>query len=126
MAVPTYDPDSILHTIKRSLDIAIDDISFDSVLVLHINSVLSDLYQLGIGAYGTQEHQIEDENEQWPTILGTQSNLTMIKSYMNLRVRLLFDPPVTGFTTTSFQNQIDKMEWRIKTAAGSSPNTSEV
>jgi hypothetical protein len=123
---PVLESDSILNTIKRSLDIATDDTSFDTSLLLNINSVFSDLYQLGLGTYGSDEHEINDENDLWSTVLGTTKNMNMIKSYVTLRVRLLFDPPTTGFTTTSFQAQIDKMEWRIKTAASSTPNSDEV
>jgi len=118
--------DSILNTVKRSLDIATDDHSFDTALMLHINSVFSDLYQLGLGAYGSDEPEVNDENDLWSDILGSQKNLNMIKSYTCLRVRLIFDPPAAGFTTTSMQNQVDKMEWRIKVAASSQPNTDEV
>lgn len=123
MTDPVIESDSILDTIKRSLDIATDDSSFDTALVLHINTVFSDLYQLGLGIYGSDEIQIEDSDFGWADAFDSQKNLSMIKSYVYLRVRLIFDPPATGFTTSSMQNQIDKMEWRIKIAASSSPNT---
>ena len=126
MTDPGLESDSILNTVKRSLDIATDDASFDTALILHINTVFSDLYQLGLGAYGSDEHQIGDQNDTWTDAVGSQKNLGMIKSYVALRVRLIFDPPPAGFTTTSMQNQIDRMEWRIKVAASSQPNTAEV
>lgn len=126
MTDPVLDSASVLNTVKRSLDISTDDTSFDTVLILHINTVLSDLYQLGLGVYGSDEHEIDDANDLWETIIGSQKNLNMIKSYINLRVRLIFDPPQAGFTTDSFQKQVDKMEWRIKTATSSSPNADEI
>lgn len=126
MADPVFASDSILNTIKRSLDIATDDTSFDTALLIHINSVFSDLYQLGLGVYGSAEYEIVDDTALWITAVGLQKNLGMIKSYMALRIRLIFDPPAAGFTTTSMQNQVDKMEWRIRTAASSSPNTSDI
>lgn len=126
MPDPVLETDSILNSVKRSLDIAPDDTSFDTVLLLHINTVFSDLYQLGLGAYGSDEHVVNDANDLWTTVLGTQKNLNMIKSYVHLRLRLLHDPPAAGYTTNSFQSQIDKMEWRIRTAASSDPNASEV
>lgn len=126
MADPVLESDSILNTIKRALDIAPDDNSFDTALLMHINAVFSDLYQLGLGVYGSDEHEINDANDLWSTVLASTKNLNMIKSYVSLRVRLLFDPPATGFTTNSFQAQVDKMEWRIRTAASSSPNTSDI
>lgn len=126
MADEVFESDSILNTLKRSVDIAADDDSFDTVLLLHINSIFSDLYQIGLGAYGTEEKQIADETDTWAEIFGNQKNLAMIKSYFNLRLRLLFDPPQAGFTTASFDKQIEKMEWRIRDAAKSQPNTSEI
>lgn len=126
MADSVFASDSILNTIKRSLDIATDDTSFDTALLIHINTVFSDLYQLGLGTYGSDEYELIDEAGLWLTAVGLQKNLSMIKSYMVLRIRLIFDPPATGFTTTSMQNQIDKMEWRIKVAASSLPNPQEV
>lgn len=122
MADPVLETDSILNTVKRSLDIATDDNSFDTALLLHINTVFSDLYQLGLGAYGSDEIEINDETDTWADAIGAQKNLNMIKSYVALRVRLIFDPPAAGFTTNSFQAQIDKMEWRIRYASESTPN----
>lgn len=123
MTDPVFESDSILNTVKRSLDVAIDDTSFDTALILHINSVFSDLYQIGLGAYGDVEFEVTGANNTWTIAFGSQQNLGMIKSYVALRVRLLFDPPQAGFTTLSMQSQVDKMEWRIRTAASSSPNS---
>lgn len=122
----TLASDSILNTVKRSLDIATDDDSFDTSLLIHINTVFSDLYQIGLGVYGSEEFAITSADELWTAALGEQQNLNMIKSYVTLRIRLIFDPPQAGFTTNSFQSQIDKMEWRIRAAASSSPNLSDI
>lgn len=113
--------DSILTSTKLALNIAADDTNFDVVILMHINSVFSDLQQIGVGLTDDQ-FEVADENATWSDALTTQKNLASIKSYMNMRLRLLFDPPAAGFTTDSFQRQIDKMEWRIKVAASSTPN----
>lgn len=119
MTVSTQD--SILTSTKLALNIAADDTNFDVVILMHINSVFSDLQQIGVGLTDDQ-FEVADENATWADALTTQKNLASIKSYMNMRLRLLFDPPAAGFTTDSFQRQIDKMEWRIKVAASSTPN----
>lgn len=127
MAAPTAsETDSILNSVKRSLDIAPDDTSFDTVLLLHINTVFSDLYQIGLGEYGSEAIEITDANDIWSGAFGDLKNLNMIKSYVYLRVRLLHDPPQAGYTTNSFQAQIDKMEWRIRLATHRSPNPTEI
>jgi hypothetical protein len=115
------DNDSVLNSVKKVLGIDSGYTIFDLDITLHINSVLSTLQQLGVGLTDDQA-EIQDKNDTWDSILTTQKNLSMIKSYIYLRVRLLFDPPATGFTTDSFQRQIDQLEWRITVAASSVPN----
>ena len=126
MPDPVLEIDSIVNSVKRSLDIAPDDPSFDTVLLMHINSVFSDLYQIGLGAYGSDEFVVTGPNDVWASAFKDQKNINMIKSYVTLRLRLLFDPPQAGFTTNNFQAQIDKMEWRIRMATSHSPNSTEV
>jgi hypothetical protein len=118
--------ESILNSVKRSLDVAPEDTSFDTVLIIHINTVISDLYQIGLGQYGTDQITITDANDTWETAFGSMKNIDMIKSYVYLRLRLLHDPPQAGYTTASFQSQIDKMEWRIRLATHRDPNSSEI
>lgn len=125
MADP-LETESILNSVKRSLDVAPEDTSFDTVLIIHINTVFSDLYQIGLGQYGTDQMTITDANDTWETAFGSMKNIDMIKSYVYLRLRLLHDPPQAGYTTASFQSQIDKMEWRIRLATHRDPNSSEI
>lgn len=104
-------PESILKSIKKTLNLASDYEAFDPDVVMHINSVFSDLYQLGVGpALG---FMIEDEGKTWDEFLGNDLRLNNIKTYVYLRVRLLFDPPSTGFHTKAMQDQIQELAWRI-------------
>jgi hypothetical protein len=125
MADPPSASDSILSSVKQSLGIAPEYTAFDLEIVLHINSVLSTLQQLGVGLTDEQL-EITDSTATWSNLFTTQKNLAMIRSYIYLRVRLLFDPPATGFVTTSFANQIKELEWRITVATSSAPNESPV
>lgn len=122
---PEVDPKaSILISTKKMLQIAADDDSFDTDIILHINSVFSILQQIGLGLTD-EEFVVEDETQLWEQAVTSQKNLNMIKSYMYLKVRTMFDPAASGFVTDSFERQIKEFEWRIMVAASSTPNLSE-
>lgn len=116
--------DSILQSTKKVLGIASDYTAFDIDIALHINSVLSTVQQVGVGLTDSQL-EIEDETQTWTDLLTTQQNLVMVRSYIYLRVRQLFDPPASGFVTDSFDRQIKELEWRMSVAAETSPNVSD-
>lgn len=102
---------SILTSTKRALGLAEDYTAFDYEIIMHINSVFSTLNQLGVGP--DVGFMIEDKEATWEAFLGSDPRLNHIKTYMYLRVRLLFDPPTTGFTTTAMEKQIKELEWRL-------------
>lgn len=101
---------SILNDIKEQLGLVPDDPSFDTEIVIHINTVFMTLAQLGVGP--PSGFMITGSTEQWDQFVD-ETNLNAVKSYMFLRVKLLHDPPGTGFTTQSFDRQITELEWRL-------------
>lgn len=101
---------SILNSVKKLIGVSESDPSFDVDIMLHINSVFSTLFQLGIGP--DEGFQIEDDSATWDTFM-TDNRLNFIKTYVYLKVRLLFDPPQTSFVIDSIQKQIAELEWRI-------------
>lgn len=103
--------DSILDTIKKSLSIDPDDTAFDTDILMHVNSVFSDLNRLGVGPLDGFE--ITDRTTGWSTYTGADKNLNAVKTYMYLRVRLLFDPPATSFHLDSWSKQVDKYEFLL-------------
>lgn len=103
--------DSILDSIKKVLNVPADYTAFDPDITMHINTVFSALNQLGVGPQ--DGFAIEDKFAVWDSFLGGDARLNNVKSYMFLRVRLLFDPPGNSFAVTSFQEQIKELEWRI-------------
>ena len=106
--------DSILLTIKKMLGLVDDYTVFDTDIIIHINSVLSALQQMGIGAVG---FSITGDEEQWNDFLADDSlNLSMVKSYVYMRVRLLFDPPSSGTVIEAYNKAISEFEWRAFTA----------
>ena len=101
---------SILNSVKKLIGVSESDPSFDVDIVLHINSVFSTLFQLGVGP--DEGFQIEDDSATWDDFV-TDNRLNFIKTYVYLKVRLLFDPPQTSFVIDSLKVQIAELEWRI-------------
>jgi hypothetical protein len=103
--------DSILISTKKILGIAEDYTVFDVDIVTHINSVFSTLHQLGLGP--VTGFVIFGPEETWDLFLDNDPRINAVKSYMYLRVRLLFDPPTTSYLITSLKEQAQEMEWRL-------------
>lgn len=102
---------SILTSTKKTLNLAEDYTAFDEDIIVHINSVFSTLNQLGVGPI--EGFMIEDKDTTWDAFLGSDPRLNHVKTYMYLRVRMLFDPPTTGYHTEAMQKQIEEHEWRL-------------
>lgn len=102
---------SVLTSVKKTLNIAEDDTAFDPELVLHINSIFSVLNDLGVGP--VEGYEIVDKEDTWESFLGVDPRLNKVKTYMYLRVRLLFDPPTTSYLIEATEKQVQELEWRI-------------
>lgn len=115
--------DSILTSIKKLLGITEDYEHFDTDIIMHINSVFMILTQIGVGP--SSGFFIEDKNSKWSDFIKDASQATMmgIRSYMYLRVKLLFDPPQSGIVTEMMNNQIKELEWRLNVNAEPVPVT---
>lgn len=107
--------DSILTSIKKLLGIAEDYEHFDQDLIIHINSVLSILTQLGVGP--SEGFSIEDENATWNDFIPEDKRLSSIRSYVYMKVKLLFDPPLSSSVMESMNRMINEFEWRLNVAA---------
>lgn len=105
--------DSILLSMKKMLMVADDDHAFDTDLKIHINSVFFALYQLGVGP--DTPFSIDDENDTWDEFM-TRLDIEAVKSYMFLRLRLLFDPPATATMYDAIDKQTKEFEWRLNSA----------
>lgn len=108
--------DSILQSIKKMLGPTEDYTYFDSDIVIHINSVLMILNQLGVGP--KQGFFITGESETWSDYLGDNAGkIELVKSYIYLKVKLIFDPPTTGVLHEAMERQIQEFEWRLNVQA---------
>ena len=105
--------DSILTSIKKLLGIVEECEDFDVDIIIHINSVLVILNQLGVG---DKVFSIEDKSTTWQDYLGEKhKDLSFIKTYIGQKVRLLFDPP-SGAVLEAINNSIEELEFRINVA----------
>ena len=107
--------ESILTSIKKLLGIDEAYTHFDTDIIMHINSVFMDLVQLGIGP--SEGFFINDKNSYWSDFVPDFGKHEAVKSYMYLRVKLLFDPPSSSAVIESYQRQIDKWEWLLNVSA---------
>ena len=106
---------SILKSVKNTLCIDADYDIFDEELILHINSTLSVLNQLGVGP--SNGFAIQGDEQTWAQFLGSDLPfLSMVKSYIYLKARLQFDPPATSFAIDSIKQQASEYEWRLQVA----------
>lgn len=107
--------DNILSSIKKLLGIPTEETAFDSDIIMHINSVFMILNQLGIGP--TNGFTISDDYALWSDFIPDGQNLELVKSYMYMKVRLLFDPPTNSSVLASMEKTINEFEWRLNVQA---------
>lgn len=107
--------ESILVTIKKMLGIDDEYEHFDQDIIVNINTVFMVLNQLGVGPLGG--FFIRDKTKTWDEYLMTETNLESVKTYIYLRVRLLFDPPSNSFLVEAIKGQIAEIEWRLNVQA---------
>lgn len=103
--------DSVLLTIKEMLGVPQDQTAFDTEILTHINSAFFTLNQLGIGP--KESFVIEGKDDLWLKFVDDINNLASVKTYIYLKVRLLFDPPQNSFITQAFEEQCKEYAWRL-------------
>lgn len=107
--------ESILTSIKKLLGITEEYEHFDADIIMHINSVFLNLTQIGVGP--EEGFFIEDETAEWVDFIEDAIQLQAVKSYIYLKVKLLFDPPLSSAVVESMNRQIAEFEWRLLVAA---------
>ena len=105
--------ESILTSIKKLLGIADDYNEFDMDVIIHINTAFSILCQLGIGPDGG--FSITGYSETWKQFLTYENDnaFSMVKSYVYLKVKTLFDPALTNAVSEAINKNLAELEWRI-------------
>ena len=106
--------ESILTSIKKLLGVPEEYKQFDQDIVMHINTTLMVLTQLGVGP--EKGFYIEDDTSTWADFLEDPTRLQMVKSYVYLKVRKLFDPPTSSAHMNAIDQSIAEFEWRLNVA----------
>ena len=115
--------ESILNSVKESLGIMPMYEHFDQQILFHLNSVLAILPQIGVGP--VEGFIVENDIETWGDLIGEveSPNLYLyVKSYVSLRVRLLFDPPTSSGAIEAMERQMRELEWRITVTIDPEPD----
>ena len=115
--------ESILTSIKKLLGITEEYEQFDPEIIIHINSVFSILTQLGVGS--EKGFSIKDDSVTWTDYIQDDFDLEVVKSYIFLKVKLLFDPPLTSAVIEAMTRQIVELEWRINVIVDSKEKPKE-
>jgi len=103
--------DSILISIKDAVSVPVDETEFDGELLMHINSAFFILNQLGVGP--EKPFIVDSDSQTWTDFMDTMDELSLVKTYIQLKVRVLFDPPTSSQLMTSINEQIKEYEWRL-------------
>lgn len=112
--------ESILTSIKKMLGITAEYTIFDQDLIMHINTAFMVLNQLGVGP--SECFYIEDDGSMWNDFLEDPTKLQMVKTYMYMKVKLMFDPPASSTVLKSIEEQIKEFEFRLNIAVDPKTN----
>jgi hypothetical protein len=104
---------SILKSTKKMLGLDASYTAFDLDVLTNINVSFSTLTQIGV--LPDAGFSIVDNTTNWSSLNLSTPLLSMVKSYVYLKVRMLFDPPTTSFLIKAYEDQIKEYEWRLKT-----------
>ena len=107
--------ENILNSIKKLLGIPEDYTAFDQDIMIHINSVFMILSELGVGP--SNGYSLKDGSEKWGDFISDDENLEGIKTYVYMKVKTIFDPPLNSAVLASMKELISEFEWRINNEA---------
>lgn len=117
--------DSILLTVKQLLGVDPYCDHFDTEILVHTNSALMVLNQLGVGP--PNGFVVTGNSETWSDFIGTSTDLEMVKTYVYVKVKLVFDPPQSSAAIESLKQLINEYEWRLNVQVdpGKTPSEEE-
>lgn len=103
---------SILDDLKKVAGMDAGYTAFDQDLMMTINSEFAVLNQVGVGP--AERFMITDNTAEWDDFLENEMRLNMVKTYLSLKVRLIFDPPTTSYLIAAYEKQSEMFLWRIR------------
>lgn len=102
---------SILNTIKKLLLIPKDCVDFDTDLIVAINTAFSTLYQMGVGT--DKPFSINDDTAVWSDFMESNDDMEMVKTYIHLKVKMIFDPPQSSAVIEVYKDMTKEYETRL-------------
>lgn len=109
------DRTGILSSIKKLLNVDLEDTAFDNDIILLINGEFMTLYQLGIGPKGG--FSIDGYDKDWSDFTDNEQLIDTVKTYVYMRVRMIFDPPASSVVADQFNARIQELQWRLNVQA---------
>ena len=109
--------ESILTSIKKMLGMEENYNVFDTDIIIHINTIFMTLNQLGVGP--SSGFKIEDDSTTWSEYIDEDSDLEAVKTYIYLKVKFLFDPPLSSSVIEVMKQSITELEWRLNVQTSS-------
>lgn len=103
--------ESILTSIKKMLGVEAEYTHFDPDIIMHINTVFFELNRIGVGP--EEGFMIEDDTTTWLDYIPDQAKFEAVKTYVYIKVKLVFDPPSSSAAVASLERMADKLEWRL-------------
>ena len=100
---------SILLDIREMCDVGEHVDSFDGQLIPLINTFLFRLAQAGVGTKG---FLVKGTTETWNQFIPEKSEFyAPVKSYVSIRVKLIFDPPESSALLSALKEEARELEW---------------
>lgn len=103
--------ESILGSIKKLLGIDPTYTQFDDEIIMHINSAIMVLSQVGLTE--ADNYAISGAEDTWANFIGARKDIEAIKVYIYMKTKLVFDPPQTGYLVEAMKKQVEELEWRL-------------
>ena len=106
---------SILLSIKKSIVGPPEYTPFDADLIMHINSQIANLYQLGLDS--AKSVVVDGADQLWTDLIPAgDSRLQFVRTYVYARVKMIFDPPTSTAQMQALKDAAAEAEFRISTA----------
>lgn len=122
MANGTVLEEKILSSIKKLLGLNDGVTVFDTDIVIHINTVFANLTQMGVGPQNDKGKnigfKISTGNEVWGDFTSNDILIDNVKTYVYIKVKMVFDPPTSSALIDAYNAQAKELEWRLYTQEG--------
>ena len=122
MANDTVLEEKILSSIKKLLGLNDGVTVFDTDIVIHINTVFANLAQMGVGPQDSEGKnigfRISTGDEVWGDFTANDILIENVKTYVYIKVKMVFDPPTSSALIDAYNAQAKELEWRLYTQEG--------